>query len=41
MIDREIELQTKDGAMNTFVTHPEEEGPHPVILLLMDAPGKR
>ena len=41
MIDREIELQTKDGVMNTFVTHPEEEGPHPVILLLMDAPGKR
>ena len=27
MIDREIELQTKDGVMNTFVTHPEEEGP--------------
>ncbi len=27
--------------MNTFVTHPEEEGPHPVVLFLMDAPGKR
>ena len=27
--------------MNTFITHPEEEGPHPVVLFLMDAPGKR
>ena len=41
MIDREIDIQTKDGAMNTFVTHPEEDGPHPVVLFLMDAPGKR
>ena len=41
MIDREIDIQTKAGDMNTFITHPEEDGPHPVILLLMDAPGKR
>lgn len=41
MIDRELDIQTKDGAMNTFITHPEEEGPHPVVLFLMDAPGKR
>lgn len=41
MIDREIDIQTNDGAMNTFITHPEEEGPHPVVLFLMDAPGKR
>ena len=41
MIEREIELETPDGAMNTFVVHPEEEGPHPVILFYMDAPGKR
>ncbi len=27
--------------MNTFITHPEEEGPHPLVLFLMDAPGKR
>jgi carboxymethylenebutenolidase len=27
--------------MNTFVTHPEEGGPHPVVLFYMDAPGKR
>jgi carboxymethylenebutenolidase len=41
MLDREIDIQTADGAMNTFVTHPEEGGPHPVVLFYMDAPGKR
>lgn len=41
MIDRELDITTKDGVMNTFITHPEEEGPHPVIIFLMDAPGKR
>jgi carboxymethylenebutenolidase len=41
MIDREIDIQTGGGAMNTFVTHPEEDGPHPLVLFLMDAPGKR
>jgi len=41
MIDRELDIQSADGAMNTFVTHPEEGGPHPVVLFYMDAPGKR
>lgn len=41
MIERELDLTTPDGAMNTFVTHPEEGGPHPVVLFYMDAPGKR
>jgi carboxymethylenebutenolidase len=41
MIDRELDISTRDGVMNTFVTHPEEDGPHPVVLFLMDAPGKR
>ena len=27
--------------MNSFVVHPEEGGPHPVVLFYMDAPGKR
>jgi carboxymethylenebutenolidase len=27
--------------MNTFITHPEEDGPHPLVVFLMDAPGKR
>ncbi len=41
MIDHHIDIATSDGAMNTFVTHPEEGGPHPVVVFLMDAPGKR
>ena len=41
MIDQEIDIQTNDGIMNTFITHPEEDGPHPLVLFLMDAPGKR
>lgn len=27
--------------MNAFITHPEEGGPHPLVMFLMDAPGKR
>src|ERR1700760_2495494 len=41
MIEHEIDIPTADGAMNTFVVHPEEGGPFPVVLFYMDAPGKR
>ena len=41
MIDRHLDINTKDGLMNTFVTHPEEGGPFPTVLFLMDAPGVR
>jgi carboxymethylenebutenolidase len=41
MIERQIEIQTADGQMNTFICHPERLGPHPVVLFLMDAPGIR
>ena len=41
MIEHHIDIQTADGAMNTFAVHPDEGGPHPVVLLYMDAPGKR
>ena len=41
MIDRHLDIPTKDGLMNTFITHPEEDGPHPLVVFLMDAPGKR
>jgi carboxymethylenebutenolidase len=41
MIEAEIDIQTEGGAMNTFITRPEEGGPHPLIVFLMDAPGKR
>lgn len=41
MIDREIDIATADGQMNTFVTRPEGPGPFPTLIFLMDAPGKR
>ena len=41
MIERHLDIATADGAMNTFVVHPEEGGPFPVVLFYMDAPGKR
>jgi carboxymethylenebutenolidase len=41
MIEAEVDVATADGAMNTFVVRPEEGGPHPLVVFLMDAPGKR
>ncbi|WP_439814679.1 dienelactone hydrolase family protein [Zavarzinia sp. CC-PAN008] len=41
MIEHQLEIATADGAMDTFICHPERDGPHPVILFLMDAPGIR
>ncbi len=41
MIEHHLDIATADGAMNSFVVHPEEDGPHPVVLFYMDAPGKR
>jgi carboxymethylenebutenolidase len=41
MTEYETDIATADGAMNSFVVHPDEGGPSPVVLLYMDAPGKR
>ncbi len=41
MIEERIDVETADGPMTTFVFHPEVDGPHPVVLYLMDAPGIR
>jgi carboxymethylenebutenolidase len=41
VIERHLDIATSDGAMNSFVVHPEEGGPFPVVLFFMDAPGKR
>ena len=41
MIEQHVDIATADGAMNSFVVHPEEGGPFPVVLFYMDAPGKR
>lgn len=41
MIEHEVEIETPDGSMKTFVFHPQSHGPHPVVLYLMDAPSIR
>jgi carboxymethylenebutenolidase len=41
MIEQTLDIVTKDGAMETFTCRPERGGPHPVVMLLMDAPGVR
>jgi carboxymethylenebutenolidase len=34
-------IRTSDGAMTTFVVHPDEGGPFPVVVVYMDALGLR
>jgi len=41
MIERELDIATQDGAMNTYTVRPDDGGPLPVVLMLMDAPGMR
>src|SRR5436309_3415353 len=40
MIETIRDIATRDGAMETFIVHPDR-GAHPVVLFLMDAPGIR
>jgi carboxymethylenebutenolidase len=41
LMEQEIEVNAPDGSMTTWIYHPAHDGPHPVILYLMDAPGVR
>ncbi len=41
MIEETVDIATKDGAMETFICHPERGGPFPAVFLLMDAHGVR
>ena len=41
MIERELDVVTPEGEMKTFIFHPENDGPRPVVLYLMDAPSIR
>ncbi len=41
MLETFVDITTPDGQMNTFIVHPDEGGPHPLVLFLMDAPGMR
>ena len=44
MVEHDTHIATADGVMNTFVVHPDAGSAgsrFPVVLFLMDAPGKR
>lgn len=41
MIERQVDVPTRDGATTTFLCSPERGGPYPLVLFFMDAPGIR
>lgn len=41
MIETTLDIATRDGAMTTFIVHPERNGPFAPVLFYMDAPGIR
>jgi len=41
MENRQLDVTTPEGEMPTWIYHPTHEGPHPVVLYLMDAPSIR
>ena len=41
MIERTLDIPTRDGATTTFIAHPERGGPYPIIIFYMDAPAIR
>ena len=41
MIEKHIDIPTADGRMDSFVVHPEEGGPFPAVVMLMDIWGLR
>ena len=41
MQEQFVEIKTSDGVMEAFVTHPEENGPFPAVILYMDIWGVR
>jgi carboxymethylenebutenolidase len=41
MNERVVEIETPGGRMETFVTHPEQDGPFPAVIIYMDIWGVR
>ena len=41
MIERDVVVTTRHGAMPSFAACPDAGGPHPAVILFMDAPGIR
>lgn len=41
MKERRVDVPTPSGAMETFITHPGEDGPFPAVVIYMDVWGVR
>ena len=41
MRERLLAIETPSGRMETFVTHPEQDGPFPPVVIYMDVWGLR
>ena len=41
MTERTEHIMTPDGAMDVFIVHPDDQGPFPVLIQIMDALGMR
>lgn len=41
MPERHVDIEAPQGAMPTFIAHPDGDGPFPVVLVYMDAPAIR
>jgi carboxymethylenebutenolidase len=41
MIEKQLQVQTADGVMSTFVAHPAGHDALPAVVIYMDAPGIR
>jgi carboxymethylenebutenolidase len=41
MIAADLEIESDEGTIGTYVVRPDAAAPAPVVLFLMDAPGKR
>jgi hypothetical protein len=41
MHDKSVEIPTRDGRMETFIIHPEQDGPFPAVVVYMDFWGMR
>ncbi len=41
MQERVVDIETRDGRMNSWIFHPDRPGPHPTVILYMDSVGIR
>jgi carboxymethylenebutenolidase len=41
MIEQVVDIQTRDGFCDTFIVHPDRDGPHPAVVMFMDGGGVR